>query len=112
MKWLESSKIGHDDPQADGNHVIEQSRKKIPPILKIWREHISMFFFVPNIRLNSGKKKIDFQPRFSNEGALMARTVMTGFSYLLVYTTSSLAEASTPRAIAFNVAWQLKGLDL
>eukprot|EP00434_Breviolum_minutum_P015223 symbB.v1.2.013422.t1/scaffold946.1/size149779/1 len=27
---------------------------------------------------------------------------MTGFSYLLVYTISSLAEASTPRAIAFT----------
>eukprot|EP00438_Fugacium_kawagutii_P002109 Skav218459 [mRNA] locus=scaffold538:522579:523076:- [translate_table: standard] len=29
---------------------------------------------------------------------------MTGYSYLLVYTISSLAEASTPRAIAFTVS--------
>lgn len=39
------------------------------------------------------------------------RTVMTGYSYLLVYTISSLAEASTPRAIAFTAAWQLRGLS-
>ena len=34
------------------------------------------------------------------------RTVMTGYSHLLVYTASSLAEASTPRAIAFTASWR------
>jgi len=36
------------------------------------------------------------------------RTVMTGYSYLLLYTSSALAEASTPRAIPFTASWTVE----